>query len=85
MKYVMYNPTFNEYFSNIGPDLASKIDMPNYNFETYVSEFTAFQPKTVNDIFNLLYGLSSNKATGTDKISCKIMKIAAPVIADSLH
>ena len=37
---------FNEYFSNIGPDLASKIDMPNCNFETYVkkskSEFTAY-------------------------------------------
>ena len=29
-------------------------------------------------------GLSSNKATGIDKISCKILKIAAPAIADSL-
>ena len=79
---------FNKYFSNIGPDLASKIDMPNCNFQTYVkkskSEFTAFQPKTVNDILNLLCGLSSNKATGIDKISCKIIKIAAPAIADSL-
>ncbi|CAB4035913.1 Hypothetical predicted protein, partial [Paramuricea clavata] len=79
---------FNEYFSNIGPDLASKLDMPKCNFETYVkkstSEFAAFQPTTVNDIFNLLCGLSSNKATGIDKISCKIIKIAAPAIADSL-
>ncbi len=62
--------------------------MPNCNFETYVkkskSEFTAFQPKTVNDILNLLCGLSSNKATGIDKISCRIIKIAAPAIADSL-
>ena len=51
----------NEYFSNIGPDLASKINMLNCNFETYVkkttSEFTAFQPITVNDIFHLLCGL----------------------------
>ena len=39
---------FNNYFSNIGPDLASKIDTSNYNFETYTksaeSEFAAFQP-----------------------------------------
>jgi hypothetical protein len=39
---------FNDYFSNIGPDLASKIDSTNYNFETYIkntkSEFAAFPP-----------------------------------------
>ena len=33
---------------------------------------------------HLLHGLSSNKASGIDKISCKIIKIAAPAIADSL-
>jgi hypothetical protein len=31
-----------------------------------------------------LLGISSNKATGIDKISCKIVKKAAPVISDSL-
>jgi hypothetical protein len=31
-----------------------------------------------------MHGLSSNKATGVDKISCKIIKIAAPAISDSL-
>jgi hypothetical protein len=31
-----------------------------------------------------LHGLSSNKATGVDKISSKIIKIAAPAISDSL-
>ena len=79
---------FNDYFSNIGPDLASKIDTSNYNFETYTktaeSEFAAFQPVTVSHICRLLHGLSSNKATGIDKISCKIIKIAAPAISDSL-
>ena len=33
---------FNEYFSNIGPDLASKIDSPNYNFETYVCQIRIY-------------------------------------------
>ena len=79
---------FNEYFSNIGPDLASKIDISSCNFKAYVkkatSEFAAFQPTTVNDIIHLLCGLLTNKTTGIDKISCKIIKIAAPAISDSL-
>ena len=79
---------FNEYFSNIGPDLSSRIDSSNYNFETYIknakSEFAAFQPVTVSQISHLLHRLSGNKATGIDKISCKIIKLAAPVISDSL-
>ena len=79
---------FNEYFSNIGPDVASKIDYSNSNFETYVkiaqSEFAAFQPVTVSHVSHLLHGLSNNKATGIDKISSKIIKLAAPVISDSL-
>ena len=79
---------FNEYFSNIGPDLSSRIDSSNYNFETYIkndkSEFAAFQPVTVSQISHFSHGLSGNKATGIDKISCKIIKLAAPVIADSL-
>ena len=35
-------------------------------------------------VCHLLSGLSSNKATGIDKTSSKIIKIAAPVIADLL-
>ena len=79
---------FNEYFSNIGPDLASKIDYSNSNFETYVknaqSEFAAFQPVTVSHVSHLLHGLSNNKATGIDKISSKTIKLAAPDISNSL-
>ena len=77
---------FNDYFSNIGPDIASKIDNPNLNFQIHVekakSEFSAFQP--VSNVYHLLHGLSNNKATGVDKISSKIIKIAAPAISDSL-
>ena len=79
---------FNQYFLNIGSDVSSKKDSSNYNFETYTknakSEFAAFQPVTVSQIFHLLHGLSSNKATGIDNISCQITKLAAPVISDSL-
>ena len=80
---------FNDYFANIGQNLASnQTDNINFNFETYVkkaeSEFTAFQPVTISQVYQLLTGLSSNKATGVDKISSKIIKIASPAIADSL-
>jgi hypothetical protein len=79
---------FNSYFSNIGSDLASQIHTSSCNFETYVkkakSEFAAFQPTNVNNVYQLLSGLYSKKATGLDKISCKIIKMAALVIADSL-
>ena len=66
-----------------------KIDSSNFNFESYVkntkSEFAAFKPVVAcNHVHRLLLGLSSNKATGIDKISSKIIIIAAPVISDSL-
>ena len=62
---------FNDYFANIGQNLASnQTDNLNFNFETYVkkaeSEFTAFQPVTISQVYQLLTGLSSNKATGVD-------------------
>ena len=80
---------FNDYFSNIGQNIASnQADNTNFNFETYVkkaeSEFTAFQPVTVNQVYQLLTGLSSNKATRVHKISSKIIQIASQPIADSL-
>ena len=79
----------NDYFSNIGQNLASnQTDNTNFKFETYVkkaeSEFTAFQPVTISQVYQLLTGLSNNKATGVDKISSKIIKIASSAIADSL-
>ena len=48
------------------------------------SEFPDFEPTTISIVYQLLNGLSSNKATGIDKIPSKIIKIAAPAIADSL-
>ena len=56
---------FNNYFLNIGPDLATKIDSSNFNFESYVkntkSEFAAFKAVVVSHVHRLLLALSSNK------------------------
>jgi hypothetical protein len=41
-------------------------------------------PIAVNKIFDLLRGLSCNKACGVDKISSKILKLASPVISATL-
>ena len=90
---ILNNPTdiaegFNNYFSDIGPDLASQIQTSTSNFETHVKiatlEFAAFQHTTVDNVYQLLSRISSNKATGIDKISCKMIRMAAPAIADSL-
>ena len=47
---------------------------------------TPFQsfPVSVNHVYQLLSGLSGEKAIGVDKISSKIIKIALPAISDSL-
>ena len=79
---------FNDFCSNIGPHLACKIDTSNCNFQEYIknieSEFTAFEAVTIDKLYHFLCGLSGTKATGIDRISIKIFKIAAPVISSSL-
>ena len=53
---------FNDFFSNVGPHLASKIDTSNCNFQEYIinieSEFTAFEAVTIGKLYHLLCGLS---------------------------
>jgi hypothetical protein len=68
--------------------LESKLDESSCDFKNYTksseSEFTAFTPIAVNKIFDLLRGLSCNKACGVDKISSKILKLASPLISATL-
>ena len=80
---------FNDYFANIGPNLAAEIDTTECHFKDYLkkaeSEFTAFKPVTTNHAC-LFFVISTSwqQTTGLDKISSKVVKIAAPVISDSL-
>ena len=59
---------FNQYFSNIGPELASKLGTLNCNFQEFInkpkSEFSTFQPITKNKVYKMLCNLSSGKSTG---------------------
>ena len=81
---------FNTFFSNIGPNLDEEIDTAESNFKDYldktISEFTAFPSVTVDHVCDLLCELPGSKATGLDKISSKLIKlaVAVPIIYDSL-
>ena len=79
---------FNKFFTDIGRNLASTIETNDCNFEEFIqpskSEFKLFNPVTVDTVHHLLTSLATNKATGIDQISCKIIKISAPVISASL-
>ena len=79
---------FNDFFSKIGPNLAEEIGTTDCNFRQYIkkseSEFAALKAVYVRNVCHLLCQLSGSKATGVDKISSKIIKIAAPIISSSL-
>ena len=79
---------FNEYFTNIGPNLASSIDDSNTSFRLFVkpakSKLDRFKLVSVSRVIKLLNGLSNCKATGLDKISGRILKVAVNSIAPSL-
>ncbi|CAB3986709.1 Hypothetical predicted protein [Paramuricea clavata] len=70
---------FNDYFSNIAPNLASQINNSNLNFETYVknteSEFTAFQPVTVNHVYQLLTALKKQSYRCRQNFFAKLLRL----------
>ncbi len=70
---------FNEYFVNVGPQLAKKI--PNDNNISYESflkgsyiDSMFLEPVTENELMNEIINLSENKSAGHDEISAKMIK-----------
>ena len=79
----------NKHFAAIGPNLASKIQVNEDNItptEFLTEKDSSFNLKKVeaSSVLKSLTGVKINKATGIDKISNKILKIAAPVIYKNL-
>ena len=79
----------NRHFAAIGPNLASKIstDEDNVSPEQFLTKTDpGFYFKGVDSsrVLKLLNGVKIAKATGIDKISNRILKIAAPIIYKSL-
>ena len=79
---------FNNYFTNIGPNLAHVMADSSVSFESFIkpsqSEISQFRTVSNAKVQTLLCGLSKSKAIGIDKISGKILKVAATAISPSL-
>ena len=78
---------FNDYFINVGPDIAKTIDKNDRNFTDYISKATSklnFQDVSESKVQRLLFSLNPRKSTGVDKIPAKIIRIVSPVIANCL-
>ncbi|RUA05525.1 MAG: hypothetical protein DSY43_04445 [Gammaproteobacteria bacterium] len=78
---------FNSHFTNIGLQLASEIPESVIDPLSYLQPINkTFSFKTVDDqvILKLLKTIDGKKATGLDNIPCKLLKIAADIVAPSL-
>ena len=78
---------FNNYFSNVGKNLADEIPLAQYEPGVYLNPTdTRFSLKlpTVDKVYNLLRTIDEKKSVGLDKIPNKLLKMAANVVAPSL-
>ena len=70
--------TFNDYFSNIGESLQSKIHSSHLNFTKYLknSSINSFflSPTNVNEIIGLITHLKIGKASGPNSIPSAVLK-----------
>lgn len=79
--------TLNDYFSTIGPSLAQNLPKSSthpIDFISPVGTRFSFSLVTLDEVEKLLLNLKSNKSCGLDKISSKLLKDAASVVAPSL-
>ena len=81
---------FNEYFVNVGPNLAKKIPQHDSAFQNYLTNIphtamTMFlNPTNSDEICNIIHRLKGNKSSGHDNISAKVIKAVAQYISAPL-
>ena len=71
----------NKHFSEIGSNLAAKLSNPTYI--TPAKTCFSLQTVTPDEVLKILTSTSTKKANNLDNISCKLIKEAAPIIAES--
>ena len=85
--------TFNDYFINIGPNLAAEINDESYDEESQLDDSASLSSDTqfhfsqinVSSVtLTLTLNLKANKATGLDKIPAKMFKLLSDIIAQSI-
>ena len=78
--------SFNNFFSEIGPNLSDKLPNSNYAPESYVKSINDdfhFQTTTESEVLKLLSTLKTSKVTGHYKISAKLLKDSGDIITKS--
>ena len=80
---------FNEYFTNVGPNLASKIPTVNTSFKAFMSksrhhESFFIDPVTEEEMEKELLGLNPAKSSGYDSFNLKVIREIAPYIKQPL-
>ena len=74
----LYANSFNSFFTNIGPELASKINNTHTHFTNYLSDQNQdsifLNPTNPSEIINITQSLKSSKSHGFDKISMTLLK-----------
>jgi hypothetical protein len=79
---------FNEYFTDIGPNLSNQITETNTDFKRYMKFKTQhkfnFKNININEVLNALEKLKTSKSTGHDNIPAKLLKDASDAVASFL-
>ncbi|NQX84229.1 MAG: reverse transcriptase family protein, partial [Mycoplasmataceae bacterium] len=79
---------FNNFFTNVGPQLANKIPNDGKNFKDYLKNpaTTKFKFKKVNsgEVIKIISTLKSKDSCGVDGLSTRLLKTVAPNIIDTL-
>ena len=79
---------FNDYFTNIGEDLASRINETSQpdilNFQYSISSDLKFEHTNVNEISKIISNLKNTSSTGIDNISTKTLKEINNIISPLL-
>ena len=80
---------FNNFFSQVGPKLASEIGLSDVSFDSFLSESNPlnfeFHRISETDILKICRQIKPKLSSGTDFISNKLLKHIAPIIIEPLH
>ena len=77
----------NTFFSKIGPSLASEIKDTSSNFTDYIipaKQIFKLGEVSCQGVFNFISKIPSNKASGLDNNSARLLKEASPIVSNSL-
>ena len=79
--------TINEHFSNVAQVIAQDIPLVDVNPESYLERndcLFSLQTPSVSTLLSFLKKIDEKKATGLDRISSKLLKMADSINAPSL-